>query len=145
MGLLVVASVLVSGAALVVWYLALRPDVSDIRVQMLPPYPAWALILGGVGFSMVNAAVEEGLCRGLLLDALDHSVGNGAAALLLQAAAFGLLHVHGFPRGAVGVVLAAIYGVMMGMLRRQAGGMLAPWLGHVATDVTIVSILVLLP
>jgi membrane protease YdiL (CAAX protease family) len=139
---LVGACVAIAGVALLVWYTTLHPDVSDIREAMFPPFPAWALILGGIGFSAVNAAVEEGLFRGLLLDMLDRSLGNNMAALFLQAAAFGLLHIHGFPRGVVGVVLATIYGLMMGVLRRRSGGMLAPWLGHVATDVVIVCILV---
>jgi uncharacterized protein len=141
----VLASVAVASTALLVWYLALRPDVSDIRSTMLPAWPVWTLVLGGIAFSMVNAAVEEALYRGLLLAALDRCLTSGIAALILQAAAFGLLHVHGFPRGAAGVGLAAVYGLMMGYLRRATGGMVAPWLGHVLTDVAIVTILVLLP
>jgi uncharacterized protein len=142
---LVIGSVVIASTALFVWYVTLHSDVSDIRRAMLPPYPAWMLILGGVAFSMVNAAVEEALFRGLLLDVLDRALGTGVSALLVQAGAFGLLHIHGFPRGLVGVALAAVYGLMMGILRRRSGGMLAPWIGHVATDVAIVSILVLLP
>jgi uncharacterized protein len=142
---LVAASVVIASVALLLWYVTLHPDVSDIRQSMLPPWPAWLLILGGVAFSMVNAAVEEALYRGLLLDVLDRALGRGLFAVLLQAAAFGMLHIHGFPRGLVGIGLAAVYGLMMGLLRRRSDGMLAPWLGHVATDVAIVSILVLLP
>jgi len=33
---------------------------------------------------------------------------------------------------------------MLGVLRRRSAGLLAPWLGHVAVDVAIVSILALL-
>ena len=142
---LIVASVIIAGVALLAWYLVLTPDVSDLREAMFPPYPAWVLVLGGIGFAAVNAAVEEALFRGILLGALDRTLKSPIAALLLQAAAFGLMHINGFPRGAVGVGLAAIYGLMMGMLRRRSNGMLAPWLGHVATDLTIVSILAFLP
>lgn len=60
---------------------------------------------------MVNAAVEEGAYRGVILHALDSSLGPGFAALLLQALAFGAIHIRGFPRGWVGVGLACIYGL----------------------------------
>ncbi len=58
--------------------------------------------------------------------------------MLVQAAAFGLLHLKSASRsGAVGVGLAAIYAVMLGVLRRRAGGLLAPHAAHVAADLTI--------
>ena len=62
---------------------------------------------------------------------------SGRTAVLVQAAAFGLLHLSGFPGGAVGVGLAAVYGVMLGVLRRRAGGLLAPYVAHVAADLTV--------
>jgi hypothetical protein len=93
---------------------------------------------------MVNAAVEEGAYRGVILHALDRSLGPGFAALLLQALAFGAIHIRGFPRGWIGVGLACIYGLLMGVIRRRAGGMFAPWIAHVFTDVVIAGILVFL-
>jgi hypothetical protein len=39
------------------------------------------------------------------------------------------------------VGLASIYGLMMGIVRRQARGMLGPWMAHVMADVTIGAIL----
>jgi membrane protease YdiL (CAAX protease family) len=141
--LLVLASVAVASTALVVWFLALRPDVSDLLAG-LPHVPGWQLVLLALAFSMVNAFVEETIYRGVLLDALDAALGAGWVAVLLQGAAFGLMHLYGFPRGWIGVGLATIYGGMMGVLRRRARGMFAPWVGHVAVDVAIISILVLL-
>jgi LmbE family N-acetylglucosaminyl deacetylase len=85
-------------------------------------------IAGGLIFSMVNAAVEEGAYRGVLMHGLDSALGRGPAALVLQALAFRALHVQGFPRGALGVGLASIFGLLMGIIRRRADGMLAPWL-----------------
>jgi len=101
-------------------------------------------VLLAVVFSMINAAVEETIYRGVLLHALDAALGAGWAAVGVQAAPFGLMHLHGFPRGWIDVGLATIYGLMMGILRRRARGMLAPWVGHVAVDTSIVAILVLL-
>ncbi len=37
--------------------------------------------------------------------------------------------------------LATIYGLMLGLVRRRSGGMLAPWSAHVGTDVALGSIL----
>ncbi|WP_437619116.1 hypothetical protein [Sorangium sp. So ce1151] len=49
--------------------------------------------------------------------------------------------MNGFPSGAVGVGLAAIYAVMLGVLRRRAGGLLALCVAHVAADLTIFALL----
>ena len=80
----------------------------------------------------------------MVLHALDSSLGPGVAALLWQAAAFGALHIEGFPRGWLGVGLAGIYGLFMGVIRTRAGGMFAPWIAHVFTDIVIAGIIVLL-
>ncbi len=50
------------------------------------------------------------------------------------------MHLHGFPRGWSGVVLASIYGVMMGALCRRARGLLAPWAAHLFADLAIVAV-----
>jgi len=63
-------------------------------------------------FSLINAAVEEGAYRGVVVNALDR-VRVPWQAEIVQALAFGLLHIHGFPRGWIGVGLATIFGVMM--------------------------------
>ena len=109
----------------------------------MPALPLGLLIAGGLIFSMVNAAVEEGAYRGVILHALDRSLGPGFAALLLQALAFGAIHIRGFPRGWLGVGLVVSTGCM-GVIRRRAGGMFAPWIAHVFTDVVIAGIVVFL-
>jgi membrane protease YdiL (CAAX protease family) len=106
--------------------------------------PFGLLIAGGVIFSMVTAAVEEGAYRGVMLHALDRTLGPGFAALLLQAVAFGAIHLGGFPGGWLGVGLACIYGLLMGVIRRRAGGMFAPWVAHVFTDAVIAAIVLFL-
>jgi hypothetical protein len=131
----------VAGTALVLWFALLRPDVRDL-VHMIPPMPKWALPFAGLGFSAANAVAEEAVYRGVALDALDAAFGAGVPSVLLQAVAFGCLHLHGFPRGVIGVVLAATFGLMLGAIWRRARGMLAPWLAHVFADVAIVAILV---
>jgi membrane protease YdiL (CAAX protease family) len=118
--------------------------IADIVEAFVPALPLGLLIAGGLIFSMLNAAVEEGAYRGVILHALDRSLGPGFAALLLQALAFGAIHIRGFPRGWLGIGLACIYGLLMGVIRRRAGGMFAPWIAHVFTDVVIAGIVVFL-
>ena len=139
-----VAAWLLAAAALLSWYLLLHPNIADIVKAFVPALPLGLLIAGGLIFSMVNAAVEEGAYRGVILHALDRSLGPGFAALLLQALAFGAIHIRGFPRGWLGAGLACIYGLLMGVIRRRAGGMFAPWIAHVFTDVVIAGIVVFL-
>jgi uncharacterized protein len=139
-----VAAWLLAASALLSWYLLLHPNIADIVEAFVPALPLGLLIIGGLIFSMVNAAVEEGAYRGVILHALDRSLGRGSAALLLQALAFGAIHIRGFPRGWLGVGLACIYGLLMGVIRRRADGMFAPWIAHVSTDVVIAGIVVFL-
>jgi len=134
------ACAVVAGGALVIWLRAMHPDLGDLYAQLpLHRFPLPLLIAGALVFAIANAAVEEAMYRGLLQHVLGLLAGR-RWAWLLQAISFGLMHVHGFPRGAVGVVLAAVYGLMMGAIRLRASGLLAPWLAHTVTDVTIVAI-----
>jgi membrane protease YdiL (CAAX protease family) len=136
---------LASGAALLTWYAILRPDLGDLVRAFIPDWPLWILAVGAVLFSFVNAAVEEAAYRGVVLDALDRTIGAGATAVVLQAAAFAALHLQaGFPRGWMGVTLTFVYGLALGLLRRYAGGLLAPFVTHVLTDIVIMAIVLIL-
>ena len=141
---LCVGSWLLAAVALLSWYRLLHPDITDFLKVFVRALPLALLIPGGLIFSMVNAAVEEGAYRGVIFHALERSLGPGFAALLLQALAFGAIHLRGFPRGWLGVGLASIYGLFMGVIRRRAGGMFAPWIAHVCTDVVIAGIVLFL-
>ena len=131
--------VVVSSSALVTWRWLARPELGDLD-RMLPDVALPLLLLGGLGFALLNALLEEAVFRVVLFDALDDA-GPTWAALLVQALAFGALHLHGFPRGVIGVGLAAIYGLMLGALRVRAHGMLAVYVAHVLADITIFAIL----
>ena len=91
---------------------------------------------------MVNAAVEEAIFRGVLQEAATAAYGV-PLGIALQAVAFGLLHLVGVPSGVVGAVMAGGWGLALGILRWRTGGIVAPYLAHVAADLTIV--LMLLP
>lgn len=134
-------SVLASAIAMSLWLLLLRPDIADLSARYLPDWPLPALIVGGLTFSMLNAAVEEASYRGVVANALELA-GSANLALFGQAVAFGFLHIHGFPRGWVGVGLACVFGLLMAVVRRKSGGLFAPWAAHVCADMVIVALVV---
>jgi membrane protease YdiL (CAAX protease family) len=135
----------ISGAALLLWYLTARPDLGDLVRRFIPGWPLSLLVPAALVFSVVNAAAEEAAYRGVLLAALDQARITARAALALQAVAFAALHFRGgFPRGMVGVVLTFAYGLLLGELRRRSGGLMAPFVTHVLTDIVIVAIVLAL-
>lgn len=137
---LIVLTVLTSSLALVIWHVIARPDLSDLYAQM-PRFSPVLLAGTGLVFALFNAAAEEAVWRGIFLHALLGTRLYAWIAVLVQAASFGTCHIQGFPRGLSGVVLAGIYGLMLGYIRVRSGGMLAPWTAHVFADLTIFAIL----
>jgi hypothetical protein len=141
--LLCVGIATVSGAALAGWFFLFKPNISDILHLYVPDFPLWLLVIGGLLFAVLNATVEEIAFRGIVFGALLHSAVPIGLALLLQALAFGAIHINGFPRGSVGVGLATIYGVFMGALRIRSKGLFTPWVCHIFVDFVIAVIVVL--
>jgi len=139
-GVVMGAFVVTSAVALVGWYLLVQPDLSD-AVARIPQVPFFVLILGGIGFALINALGEEFVWRGFGTHALEQAGVHVGVASVIQAVSFGLIHIHGFPHGWIGVGLATIYGVMMGLLRWLSGGLLVPWMAHVAADLVIFAVL----
>jgi hypothetical protein len=86
--------------------------------------------------------MEEAVFRGVVMDALERALGDGHASVGIQAILFGAYHyLAGFPNGASGLLLTLIYGILLGILRRLSGGMLAPLMAHIAADLTIFAVL----
>jgi len=76
------------------------------------------------------------------MQSMDSAFGPGVVSIFLQAWLFGAMHyLQGFPNGGWGLVMAAVYGLMLGWLRRRSQGMLAPWLAHICADMVIFAIL----
>ncbi len=137
----VVSISVVSGLALIIWYAALKPDLS-IQLRNMPEMPGWLFPIAGLAFSAGNAFMEEFAFRGIVMQSTDSIFGAGFVSVLMQAWLFGAMHfLQGFPRGLLGVAMTAAYGVMLGMVRRRSRGMLAPWAAHVFADLVIFSIL----
>jgi membrane protease YdiL (CAAX protease family) len=137
---LALAATTASLVALPIWRALADSDVAE--TQIFANVPLWALPAVGLFFAVVNAGAEEAAFRGVLMNSLHSAVGP-TVAVLLQAAAFGIIHYqHGVPDGAWGAGLSAGYGLILGVIRLRARGMLAPWMAHAITDAGIFVLLV---
>lgn len=122
------------------WSTIVEPDVSRF-LQALPQYPKTVLLACGALYYVLNAAAEELVFRGILFEELRSSKINTALLVVLQAIAFGLWHRYGIPGGVSGMALATGYGLIQGIIRVKTGGLLAPWVSHIAADFTILALL----
>lgn len=141
-GLPLVGALLLSAVTvgvLVAFDWLLHPDTSDLAAK-IPIEDFDNLILAGICFSIVNAALEEFVFRGVLYEALAEQWG-AAAASIAGGAIFGLAHLHGYPPGPLGGVLAAGFGVALGLLRWWTGGLGLAIACHSAADATIFTLL----
>ena len=132
-----------SAVSLLLWFKLAHPDVSR-KAGLIPQWSAGKLVLLGLGFALFNAAVEEMIWRGIMFDALQRTGLRIAPVVLMQAASFGVIHLHGFPTGSLGILLASLYGTILGLLRAQTQGLLVPFVTHAVTDFSIFGILVCL-
>lgn len=138
---LIAVTAVVSALFLIGWVAIAKPDLAQ-HLAMIPAIPLWAYPLAGLGFALLNAAMEEAVFRGIVMESLDSALGTGYASVGIQAVAFAALHyLAGFPNGVSGFVMVLVYGFMLGMIRRRSRGMLAPFAAHVAADITIYSVL----
>jgi hypothetical protein len=138
---LTLLTVVLSALGLWIWSINAEPDLSRFG-RALPTTSVVYLVPIGLGFAVLNAAVEESIFRGIVLQALDSAFGRGWLSLAIHAMAFGLVHFRGVPDGWIGVAMAAAYGLMLGMVRRRSGGLLAPIVAHICADLVIFGILV---
>ena len=137
---LTLLTVILSSCGLWLWFIIAEPDLGRFA-GALPTTSVVYLVPIGLGFAVLNAAVEESIFRGILLQGLDRALGPGWLSLIIHALAFGLVHFRGVPDGWVGVAMAAVYGLMLGVIRRRSGGLLAPIVAHICADVVIFCIL----
>lgn len=103
---------------------------------LISAIPRWLIGAAAIGFATGNAAVEELLFRGAILHHLRYAFGVWPA-VVVQAAVFGALHLHGYPYGPIGVAGATVYGLLLGAVRLRCDGLLAPWVAHVVADSVI--------
>jgi uncharacterized protein len=135
-----IACAAVTPIALTVWFVLFDPDLRDITRRLVELGPT-EIALGAAGFVLINAFCEELIWRGVIQSRLSALLPE-RDAVFVQAISFGAQHVHGFPRGVAGVMLAGVWAIGLGMLRRKAGGLLAPILAHIVADATIAVIVI---
>lgn len=133
----VLATIVISCAALLAWVHWFSRDLTRY-VGTLPKWPDGLMYLYGLLFCMFNAALEEIIWRGVIMEALDSALGPAIGATLLQAASFAAAHyLNGFPNGKIGAAMVFIYGLMLGVIRRKSRGLAACWIAHAAADFAI--------
>lgn len=133
---LLLATIVITAIALTVWQQVFNGQLPDVYRNAALGRPVWMIAVAATGFAVLNAGVEEAIFRGVLQTSLQQFVGP-ITAIAVQAAAFGLLHVAGIPSGAVGALMAGAWGALLGVLRYRTRGILAPYVAHIAADVTI--------
>jgi membrane protease YdiL (CAAX protease family) len=95
----IVATVIVSSAALVAWVKLTHPDLS-VHLANIPDVPRWTYPLAALLFAAFNAAIEELAFRGIVMGSLDQTVGENRWTIGIQAVCFAAAHyVDGFPNG----------------------------------------------
>jgi membrane protease YdiL (CAAX protease family) len=130
-----------SVAALVVWYAFTQPDLGR-QLSRFPDMPPLLIPLAGIGFALLNAVMEEFAFRGIFMHGLDCAFASAMLSIMLQGMSFGLFHyVGGIPNGVMGSLMAFIYGILLGWIRKISNGLLAPIITHVIADAAIFCIL----
>lgn len=118
----------------------MQPDVRAYA-SFLPVSKLGGVFATVVFFSVINALCEEVIFRGVFFDALESQWG-ARGAIVATAALFGYGHLHGYPPGPLGAVLAGVYGLCLGWLRIVTAGIGFGVIAHVVADATICVIVV---
>ena len=135
-----VPTVVLSSGALLAWVFLLHPNLADLSA-MMPRGGVLALVGIGAAFSLLNAAWEEIVFKGIAWNTLDKVFRRSWVTNCIQSGMFGLVHLGGFPRGWLGVAMATVYGFALGVIRKESGGLVAPIVTHIFADATIFLIL----
>ncbi len=130
---------LITTFVLLVYQFAVRPDASTVSAS-LPHSVFGSVLIAWIGFSVINATLEEVAFRGILFGAAANAW-NVTTALLVTSVLFAVGHLGGYPPGLKGVLLAGFYGLALGYLRLWAGGLALPILCHICADATVFVIL----
>ncbi len=117
-----------------------RPDVADLATR-LPVAAFGNLLFAGLWFSLLNATLEELVFRGVLWGIVA-AEWNSGVALGATTILFGMGHLHGYPPGPFGAVLAGCFGLAMGLLRWWTDGLGLAIAVHICADATIFGLLI---
>lgn len=97
------------------------------------------VLVSALGFSLINAAVEELYFRGILQGILEREWTSYHSAVFVQAIFFGALHFQppSVPFGVSGVILTTILAFALGYLKILGKGLAAPILAHTVADMGV--------
>ena len=98
---LILIAAVVGSSALLIWIGSFKPDLSGY-LRTVPDVSSALLLSEAVVFSILNAAAEESVFRGIYWYGLERILSNSAAIILLQSLFFALSHYRGLPGGVVG-------------------------------------------
>ena len=132
--------IVVSSTALILFHNSAGSDMPAHGASFPWKGLGGGIVVAGLIFSFLNAAVEELVFRGILFDALESQWGT-RLTIFITAGAFAAGHLHGYPPGAAGACLAGVYGIALGGLRAWTGGLILPILAHIGADATIYALL----
>jgi membrane protease YdiL (CAAX protease family) len=114
-----------------------RPEETTHTFFPLPKPSPLVLLSAILMLALANSSIEESLWRGTLQVALEKSGIPPIAAILVQAASFGIGHWHGLPGGLTGILGATLFGALLGSLRRQTRSLTACIVAHAVVDVAL--------
>lgn len=141
--MIMIPTIIISSTALILWVFLCKPDLTD-AMKMIPTKSVIGIIIIGLLFSVFNSIWEEIILKGILWNGLELFISNILLINLFQAVLFGVMHFNGFPRGLIGAILAGLYGLLIGFIRKYSKGLLAPMITHFFADATIFGILIFL-
>lgn len=90
--------------------------------------------IGFAALSLAAGVFEEFVYRGFLITALDVGIGSATAAMLVSAAAFGLVHGYQAPGG---IARAAVLGMLLTAPYLATGSLLPGVIAHAAYDILL--------
>jgi uncharacterized protein len=128
----------VSCATLFVFQRFSSPNLRPLAATL--PVGALGIAATGIAFSILNAVFEEIVFRGILFDSI--APWGRSNTIFLTSALFGLGHLHGYPPGLVGAILAGVFGAALCGLRLLTGGLGMSIATHVTADATIFILMV---
>jgi membrane protease YdiL (CAAX protease family) len=124
----------IAPAALLLGEQAARPFFGTVHLQIALVGAVAPAVLFGVG----TGTLEEVVYRGVLLRWTERSLGT-LAAILVQAAAFGLAHTGSDFISSPIPVLATMFvaGILAGLIVKRTGSLLVPIIIHAAFDIPL--------
>lgn len=136
------ALTVVGAAAALAGWVATGPQLgaaTEELIELARVTPPIVVGLSVVVFVVVNATAEEVAYRVVAFDVARRLAGPWLA-VVVQAAAFGTLHVAGFPAGLAGMALTFLYGLALGAIRLLTGGLRLAIGVHMLADATIAAL-----